>query len=310
MKSIFIIITSLLLFSCKKKESSQPDGISAQNITVSIQPQKTDANYSSTEKSHYVVNNNQLHLNKLLLFIGGSYSDPKDYNYVCDFGASIGLDVISLSYPNNVAAAPLGSSSDRLIFDNYRNEICFGNPVSDEVSVNLLNCINTRTTKLIIYLNNTYPNQNWGQYLNESNVLRWDKIILAGHSQGSGHACYLGKKKLVDRVVMFSGPNDYSNYYNSSANWLSAKGLTPLNKHFALLHTKDQIVSYESQVANLRGLGLLAPKENPVLVDNLTSPYGNSNALSLNIPANSYHGSTVGGNAILPNIWKYMFTSE
>lgn len=245
-----------------------------------------------------------------MLFIGGSYSVPKDYNYITDLGATIGLDVISLSYPNGVATAPLGTSSDKFIFDNYRDELCFGNPVSNEVSVDLLNCITTRATKLVIFLKTTYPDQNWGQYLSSTNTLLWNKIIVSGHSQGSGHACYLGKKNLVDRVVMFSGPNDYHTFFNAPANWLTVNGLTPVNKYFSLLHTRDEIVPFSNQVANTRGLGVLSSIQDPTLVDNLTTPYSNANSLSLNIAAISYHSAPIGGNSKLPAVWTYMFTKN
>ena len=55
---------------------------------------------------------------------------------------------------------------------------------------------------------------------------------------------------------------------------------------------------------------VLSLSEDPLLVDDLSSPYNNKNALSLNIPAFSNHNSTVGGNAKLPNIWTYILTSE
>ena len=160
------------------------------------------------------------------------------------------------------------------------------------------------------YLHTEYPDQNWNQYLTSSNSLQWDKIIVSGHSQGSGHACYLGKRNLVERVVMFSGPNDYSTFYNKPANWISQIGDTPLNKQFSLLHTQDQIVSFSNQVEILRGLGILSSTETPTLVDNLTTPYSNSNSLSLNISAISNHNSTIGSSSILTEIWEYMLTHE
>ncbi len=304
------ILFLLLFLSTACDDKSTTDNTPAQSISTLVKPNQTDANYSSTDLDHYVVRNNKTHLNKLLLFIGGSFSVPKDYNFICDQAATFGLDVVSLSYPNNVAAASLGTSTDPLIFDNYRDEICFGNAVSNVVSVDVLNSINTRATNLIQYLKVTFPNENWGQYLTSGNTLQWSKIILSGHSQGSGHACYLGKKNLADRVVMLSGPNDYSTNFSAPGNWLTVSGLTPLTKHFALLHTKDEIVPFDYQVANLKGLGLLTSAQLPTLVDNLASPYNNARALSLNISANSYHSSTVGQNPILPNVWKYMFTVE
>jgi hypothetical protein len=312
MKNILLLILFLSIISCSKNENAEPitpDNTTGQNISVLVQPNQTDANYASTDQDHYVVRNSKTHLNKLLLFIGGSYSVPKDYNYICDHGATIGLDVISLSYPNEVAAFSMSNSTDINGFNDFRDEICFGNQISSVVDVNVLNCISTRATKLLIYLKNTFPNENWGQYLTATNTILWNKVIVSGHSQGSGHACYLAKRFLTDRVVMFSGPNDYSTYFNNPANWLSQTGLTPISKYYSLLHTQDEIVPFTYQVANTRALGLLSATQSPLLVDNLTSPYSNAHSLSLNIPAISYHNSTVGQNSILPNVWTYMFTT-
>lgn len=299
-----------IFFSCHKEDNTTPKDLNAQNASILVQPVLTNVGYSSGEESHYVVRNNEVHTNKLLLFIGGSFSIPENYNLVCDHAAMLGLDVISVSYSNDVAAAPLGASSDQFIFDNYRDEVCFGNPVSDEVSVSALNSINTRVVELLRYLAATYGDQNWGQYLTSSQTLQWDKVLVSGHSQGAGHACYLGKKNTVERVVMFSGPNDFSSFYGSPAHWLTQPGQTPLNKQFSLLHTQDQIVSFSDQVKILQGLGLLSDTQRPTLVDDLVAPYENAHCLSLNISAFSKHNSTVGGNIIVPDIWTYMFTEE
>lgn len=309
MKMKILLLSIALMFECNKCDNPV-DNTPAQNISVLVTPQQTDINYSSADESHFVVRNTKTHLNKLFLFIGGSFSVPKNYYLICDHAATIGFDVISLSYPNNVATASLGTSSDVNIFDNYRQEICFGSPVSSVVAVDTFNCIVTRTIKLLQFLKITYPDQNWGQYLTASGTLLWSKIVVSGHSQGSGHACYLGKKNLVDRVVMFSGPNDYSTNFSSPANWLFQAGQTPNNKLFALLHTQDEIVPFAYQVANLKALGMLTVTQTPTLVDNLSTPYNNANAMSLNIPALSYHNSTVGANSILPAVWTYMLTGN
>jgi hypothetical protein len=297
----------LLIFAvaCKKDD---PAPVAEETFKVQVRPNQTDAGYSSTDKNHYVVRNSKKSINKLLLFIGGSYSNPADYYLVSDHAATLGLDVINLSYLNDIAAAPLGSSADRLIFDNYREELCFGTAVSNVVSVDALNSIVTRAINLIIYLNKTYPDQNWGQYLTAANTLQWSKIIVTGHSQGAGHACYLAKKNLVDRLVMFSGPNDYHGYFSAAANWLSQSGKTPVSKQYVLLHTQDEIVPFNNQIANITALGLLAAGQSATLADNLTTPYSNSRALSISITALSNHSSTIGGNAILPGLWTYLFT--
>ena len=64
-----------------------------------------------------------------------------------------------------------------------------------------------------------------------------------GTASGAGHACYLGKKRAVERAIMFSGPNDYSTHFSSPANWLSKNGLTDLSKQHALLLANDEVIS-------------------------------------------------------------------
>jgi hypothetical protein len=304
-----LVVFFLLLQACDSSDT-QLTNANGENISILIAPVETDANYATSDYDHYVVRNTKKHVNKLLLFIGGSFSIPENYNLVCDHAASIGLDVVSLSYPNNVATAPLGASSNPLIFDTYRDELCFGNSVSDVVDVNTLNSINTRTIKLLQYLALVHPEQNWQQYLTTTNTLVWSKIVLSGHSQGSGHACFLGKKNTADRVIMFAGPNDYHSFFDAAANWLTVTGQTPLTKQYALLHFEDEIVPFTNQVSNLRGLGLLTNTENPIAADNLLAPYSNAHVLSINIAALSNHNSPVGGSTILPNIWTYLFIGE
>ena len=309
MKFLISFFISLVLASCNKDDANQEDTTN-ETISFLIAPSQTDSNYAASQEKHYVLTNTTLHTNQLILFIGGSFSVPENYNIVCDEMASLGFDLISVSYPNDIPASTLSSSQDPLAFDNYRDEICYGNSVSDVVDVDELNSINVRTIKLLQYLKNQRPNENWGQYLTAQNTLNWNKIIVAGHSQGSGHACYFGKKNTVSRVLMFSGPNDYSTFFNAPANWLSQEGLTPFSKQFALLHERDQIVSFESQKANLVALGLLNSGESPTHIDNLSTPYEHANALSTNIFGLSFHNATIGNNSKLPSVWKYMLTGN
>lgn len=282
-------------------------GAFSQTQTIYVTPAQTDARYSGTEGSHYIVRNTAAQSNTLVLFMGGSSANAVSYATFCKYAASIGFDVISLSYPNDVATPSLTASFDSLIFNKYHQELCFGTPVSADVSVDSLNSIYTRTVKLLQYLSSTYPAQHWEQYLATPTTPDWRKIIVAGHSQGAGHACYLAKVFPVQRVAMFSGPNDFSTAYNKSANWIRQVGITPAEKHFALLHLRDEIVPFNRQFVEIKDLGMLATVDS-TLIDKLAAPYDNANVLYTNIPAASYHASTVGDNPILPAVWKYMLT--
>lgn len=277
----------------------------AQIQSFYIKPSQTDAGYAAQD-SHYLVYNLTKPITKLVLFIGGSYSRPGNYNLFCDNAATLGFDVISLSYPNNIAAASLAGNSDSLAFNKYRQEIAFGTPQSPDVFVDSFNSIYTRTLKLLNFLNST-SNHNFGNYLINSTTIDWSKIIIAGHSQGSGHACYLAKKFPVDRVIMLSGPNDFSTFFNNSANWLRTSGVTPSNRMFTLLHLNDEIVPFSQQFQNNKGLGMLM-NDDTTLIDNSASPYSNSQFLYTNVAAISQHSSTTGAQPKVKEAWNYMLT--
>lgn len=299
----FILPIVVLVATACDKEDDPP----AEPTRMSIAVNSTDPGYSSSDNPHVTFYNASNKLNKLLLFIGGSYSNPKNYETICEHARTQGFHVISLSYPNNITAASLGDSEDFDAFENYREEICYGNPVSDDVEVNELNCIATRLTKLLQYLDANYTQQNWGQFLMDGNAPNWSQIVAAGHSQGAGHACYFGKTQLLNRVVMFAGPNDYSDFFEAPANWLTTAPLTPNTSQFVLLHGEDNVVPYEKQLENIRATGLLGPSESTTLMDDLSAPYANENAFHTLISMGSNHSAPIGENWRLPNFWNYVF---
>ena len=96
------------------------------------------------------------------------------------------------------------------------------------------------------------PGQGWGEYI-QGKEIQWEKIIVAGHSQGAGHAAYLGKKFRLAGVLILSGPQDYLNYFHSPAGWLSGPSQTPPSRYFAFLHLRDQF-DFKKQLANCKKL--------------------------------------------------------
>lgn len=276
-----------------------------------VKPILTDINYDADQDSHMVVRNTTTHLNILFLFIGGTESNTKSYQTISLFAGNLGYDVINLAYPNSIAAASLANSPDSLAFNKYRQEVCYGTSLSPDVTVDSLNSIYTRTLNLIHYLHTTYPNQNWDQYLLDPSTLNWNKIAVGGHSQGSGHACYLAKSNDVERVLMFSGPNDYSNYFSQAAHWLRNPGVTTINKHFSYLSLLDEVVSFDKQLINLQGLGLY-PLYDTTYVDDSSSPFNDSRCLyTRQTPgiALLYHNATVKFSFINNAVWTYMLTT-
>lgn len=301
MKKLFFILSIFLtgiLFS--------------QNQTFTVHPNVINANYNISDDDNTITINTVSQNNKLFLFLGGTNSNTSNYNALVNLAADIGYDVINLSYLNGTAAASLSGNSDSLIFNKFRQELCFGTPVCDDVTIDSLNSIYQRTVNLINYLDVNYPSHNWGQYLSSPTTLNWNKIALGGHSQGSGHAAYLAKQFPVDRVLMFSGPNDYHNIHLRSANWLRTPGITPYYKHYSYLSLNDEIVDYAKQYEDTKGLGLFQGDDS-THVDNISSPYNYSRCLYTSQPPGFViinHNVPTKNTTINQDVWTYMLTDE
>jgi hypothetical protein len=277
-----------------------------------VHPSATDAAYT-TQDSHLVARNISTQNNKLFLFIGGTFSTAQQYEFFSLYAAELGFHVLNISYPNSVLTTLLASNSDSLIFNKFREEICFGTQISPSIY--------TRTLKLLVYLNQTYPQDGWGQYLLSQSSIDWSKVAVSGHSQGAGHAAYFAKKFLVERAVMFAGPNDYSTYFSNAAPWLRNAGITPTRNHFTFFHLRDQIVPFNHQYENIRGLGMLQ-QDDTTLVDNLLPPYNNSRCLYSNANPNTsgqFHNSVIiysdtpldtDNNPVYDPVWRYMLLSD
>lgn len=165
------------------------------------------------------------------------------------------------------------------------------------------NSILNRLQKLLVYLAKEDPAGEWGEFLANGQPA-WSHIVIAGHSQGSGHAAYLGKLFSVERVLIFSGPQDYLDDLGIPAPWQYRKSATPPSRIFAFLNEKDPY-NVHHQIANCAAL---MEQSDPLtqMVEPGQPIQGNVHIL-INSETDHAHGST-----LLPkfeNVWKYMASS-
>jgi hypothetical protein len=149
------------------------------------------------------------------------------------------------------------------------------------------------------------PKGGWGQFLTNGSPV-WSRIIVAGHSQGSGHAAYIGTLFKVDRVLMFSGPQDYMDDLHRPAPWQADKRATPPSRFFAFLALKDPF-NVHHQIANCMMLMHLSKPET-LMVKPGEAIHGDCHILINNIPTKHPHGSTLSPQ--FTNVWKYMVTAD
>jgi hypothetical protein len=241
---------------------------------------------------------------RLLLFLVGTKGVPEHSLTIDTTFAQWGYHAISLDYENNVVAVSCAHATDPACFDHYREAIVTGRSVSDKIQVDPGNSILNRFGKLLIYLAKNDPKGGWGQFLHHGQPV-WSRIIVAGHSQGSGHAAYLGQMFPVDRVLMFSGPQDYLDDLHRPAPWLANPSATPPARFFAFLNLEDPF-NVHHQIANCAVLMHTATPATLMVTPGEVIP-AHYHILINDFPTKQRHGSTLFPQ--FENVWKYMATT-
>jgi len=174
------------------------------------------------------------------------------------------------------------------------------------------NCILHRLVKLLESLDQQYANEHWGQFLQNGKPV-WNKITVAGHSQGGGHAAFIAKLFVVNRVVMFSSVGDAT----GGPSWVSAPWLTthvtPSDRYFGFTNTHDAAFFPRCEV-NWTTLGLPG---NLKQVDGSNPPYGSSHQLKTSLPmpsgVSAHNGIAKDGTPLTSNgtpvyaaVWRYL----
>ncbi len=300
--------------------------------------------------------------NVLVVFLGGSASTPGDYTEISDRAAHRGYGVIDLRYPNAEVVGTVCVLSDAC-FRNIRGETIFGadqayasgQPTynSTLTTVNTANSIINRLVSVLDYLANQSASASnptpsyWAQFLSPNSgspyvtthsgkvYPNWSKIVLAGHSQGGGHAAFAGTHlpsgTAVRRVVLFSAPND--NISNSSASWVVENTSTPLNRFWGLRNANERTLgdfvttnwanlgrsSISGSAYSYGGVGGTNQSPDTNIGDGSGSTYG-THRLVLSLPnallSTTNHNSTA-TNDPLGNFptnrvlaWDYLFTAN
>ena len=242
---------------------------------------------------------------RLLLFMNGTGAKATNDLGLVRIFAGWGYHAISLDYENGVLTASLAHGTNSTVFDKYRQAIVTGAPVSDKIKVDPANSILNRFQKLLVYLAAHDPDGGWDEFVQDGKPV-WDRIIVAGHSQGSGHAAYIGKIFSVDRVLIFSGPQDYLDDLHQSAPWQGGASATPPGRFFAFLSLNDPF-NVNHQEANCAMLMQLAKPET-LAVQPGEPVHGNCQILINDVPKKRAHGSTI--SSAYTNAWQYMLTEK
>lgn len=292
--ALIICCISMFLFSCIHGKG--------QDKLISVLPGKIDPHEEEVHGPDIALYDTTVSPRHSLIFmIQGTGASASAYLPVDRVFAKMGYHVISVDYMNNVISTICLQSKDSACADDFRKEIITGDPVSSVVQVDSVNSLLNRFKTFLQYLIKTDPKGDWNKFMADGEPV-WKNIIVAGHSQGAGHAAYLGKMFDVNRVLIFSGPQDYLEALNMPAPWLSMKGATPPDRYFAFLNLKDPF-NVHYQILNCEKLmGLKSP--DTTMVSPGVPIHGQSHILVNNISTKYPHISTMFPR--FRNVWAYM----
>jgi hypothetical protein len=170
----------------------------------------------------------------LLLFFNGSGGSPR-----AGVGTSAGswygvaraqgLHVLAPSYVSGSAVGQLCANADAC-FEPTRTSILSGEFVTGSAAsltdLTVDEGAYERIAAALLVLADSDPAGRWGDFLDRAKLpdaeaaIRWDKVMVSGHSQGGGHAALIGKRNQVARVLMLASPCD--GVGASVASWLSS----------------------------------------------------------------------------------------
>jgi hypothetical protein len=288
-----------------------------------ILPNATDAaidSYTSAANNEYhtvYFQEGSKKKNLLFVFLPGTGGIPAGYDSICATAANLGYHAIGLMYPNTPAIGTLCQpNKDSLCFEKTRLEIIDGKDRSPLLSVNRANSIENRLIKLLLYLQTQQPAQNWKQFLDANGELIWNKIAIAGHSQGGGHVGIIAQNHVVNRAIFFASPKDYNAIYKKNGAWMYQPHATPTSAYYGFSHNLDDLgctVEQQFDAFRIMGMGVFGK-----IVDVYTkqAPYSNSRMLTSTADCSNTHNCVVvdAGRTPVPiylkNAWIYLLNGN
>lgn len=250
----------------------------------------------------------------LLVHLPASFDKTGRSSAFCTLAAQSGYRVISLAYPgiSNMYSS-CEHSTDANCYENFHLELFDGNNRAPQIEIDSGENILHRLVNLLQVLELKYPEEEWNQFLEGPDQIRYSSTIWSGHSDGAGHALAVAKYHQVHRVICFSGPKDFNLHYYLPPAWFhSGLWKTGKSEIFAFAHTADEY-AFQREIWDSLGLGKYGP---PVNVETNPPPYLSSHQLisSQSLPAGHIHGSTIlddqmprkDGISLYEPVWKYL----
>jgi dienelactone hydrolase len=219
---------------------------------------------SNKDGRHYYCypNDPRTVLGRFVLHIVGTGSDPQVDIAVSRRMCALGFVVLAPMYVNDKDARSV-CGADAACFEGFRREIVQGGDSIPGVAVDVANSILNRVSTMAAKLSGTEPA--YAQFTALRSAIAsgdFSKIVLSGHSQGSGHALYLGREYAAERIVLLAGPSDrVPTPSNAVATWIAGfavRSKTPSARLFGFVSEDDGIQGFDNIANTWDTLGMPA----------------------------------------------------
>jgi pimeloyl-ACP methyl ester carboxylesterase len=210
-------------------------------VTYVVTPQETDSRIGRFNEPHLVLfDRSAAPSAPLLVFLPGSGGAASNVSDFLELAVGQGYRVVGLSYNNLPAVvAVCARDPDPACSGKVRHKRIFGDDVTARIDDRPEESVVNRLAKLLSALERDHPSEEWGRYL-EDGLPRWERIAIAGHSQGAGMAAYIAQRRPVTRVIAFSSPADHYGRDRRLAPWIAdGAGATPPERWFGAYHEKE-----------------------------------------------------------------------
>ena len=226
-------------------------------LSWAVLPQSTDACITLRLDSLYAMRAPSIASGgKLFVFLPGTDAIAQNYQLIVNQAARAGYHAIGLSYPNQNQVSGLCAGMAATCSGDTRREILTGASLSSVVTVDRANSIENRLIKLLRFMAVSDPGGNWGQFVSSDSAIAWDRISIAGHSQGGGHALFIAQQYSVARATAYSSPGDLLSGTGSAAPWMTQPFATPTSRLFGLTSTADELVPAATVLSIWATLGM------------------------------------------------------
>jgi hypothetical protein len=265
----------------------------AQERSLRVAPQATDARLAADEAPHWVVYDPAV-AEPLFVWLPGTNGQPA--NGPKGLFAAVraaGYRLVGISYLDDQAVSQVCVGPRLRAHPNcaaaFRQQRVWGNATAAPIADKPEDAIVPRLTRLLKHLAEQEPAGQWAGYL-DGDEPRWSRIVLAGQSQGGGMAAYLAKTRAVAGVLMFSGGWD-KDASSDVARWYRQPSVTPPERWHATYHVLEPQADTMARVYATLGI-----------------PKAQVHALDLPVVKRTPHGEGI-GNPAYAELWQQMLVA-